>query len=87
LKNVAAFKIWFIPNYKPDESVILFMGHHSLLDGVQFFSAMQTLDKDSDFSKLPRVTPPTWWQNILMNIMSPFAVLREVVKVVGLPIQ
>ena len=61
LKNVAAFKIWFIPNYKPDESVILFMGHHSLLDGVQFFSAMQTLDKDSDFSKLQRVTPPTWW--------------------------
>ena len=85
LVNLPPFRVWLVANYKPNESLIILNGHHSLTDGVQLFGMMHTLDSKADFSRLPRVTPPTFLQMVAMHLASPFAVAREIVKVTLLP--
>ena len=34
LINLPPYRIWLLSNYKPNESIILMMGHHSAIDGI-----------------------------------------------------
>ena len=38
---------------------------------------MEAITVDSDFSQLPRVSPPTFIQNVAANILAPFAALQQ----------
>ena len=58
LENIGALKISVVADYTADTSVILFTGHHSFFDGVQFFSLLQYFTTKKDFSQLPHVTAP-----------------------------
>lgn len=59
--SLTPFRYILIPNYMPGESVVLALGHHACIDGVKFFSMLQSYDIEGDFSQLPRVTPPSFW--------------------------
>ena len=75
LVDLPPFRYFMIPDYKENESACVLMGHHSLCDGVQIFSILQAMTTTKDFSKLPRVSPPTWMQTAAAVILSPLATL------------
>lgn len=77
IQNLAPYRFWLIPNYKENESMILFTGHHSAADGIQFFSILQGMTTKKDFSKLPRVTPPTFYQKMVSYLCLPYTILLQ----------
>ena len=76
MENLPPYKFWLLANYKPDESILIIMGHHSCLDGIGIFSMLQALTTEKDFSKLPRVSPPSFMQYLKSYIFLPFSTVH-----------
>ncbi len=53
-------KFYLIADYKPNESIVVLMEHHAICDGVQGIAILNALTTKKDFSRLPKVTPPTF---------------------------
>jgi len=58
--NLTPWRFILIDDYKPNESLFLGIGHHCFVDGVQYFSILQGLTLEKDFSQFPRISTPTF---------------------------
>jgi len=77
---------WFlIPDYSEKESIIMYYGNHGFIDGVQFFSILQAMTVEKDFSLLPKVAAPDLKTRILANIITPFAMAKLLIQFLRLP--
>lgn len=59
--NLMPYRFFLITDYKPGESAIVMMGHHSFTDGLQMISLFQALTVEKDFSELPASPEFTFW--------------------------
>ena len=64
-----------IPDFSENKSYMLFIAHHSFIDGVQGLALLQATTVEKDFSMLPRVSPPSFWQNVMGKLLTPLATL------------
>lgn len=77
---------WFlIPEYGENESKIIYYGNHGFIDGVQFFSILQAMTVEKDFSILPRVASPNLTTRIISEIMKPFATIKAAINLISQP--
>lgn len=77
---------WFlIPEYGENQSRIIYYGNHGFIDGVQFFSMLQAMTVEKDFSLLPRVGPPDLRTRIIAQIFKPFATVKAAVGLLSQP--
>ena len=65
-----------IPDYNENESILIYYGNHAFIDGVQFFSMLQAMTVEKDFSQLPSVSPPSLWKRIKDQIILPWATVK-----------
>jgi hypothetical protein len=64
-----------IPDYSETESKIIVVATHLLMDGVSAFGYLFMMQKNPDFSKMPKVSsPPSFWVNVLHHIIAPFTI-------------
>jgi hypothetical protein len=69
---------WFlIPDYNEKQSIIIYVGNHGYIDGVQFFSILQAMTVEKNFKLLPRVSPPDLKTYILSQLIKPYATVRS----------
>ena len=68
---------WFlIPEYSENESIIMYYGNHGFIDVVQFFSILQAMTVEKNFSLLPRVSPPDLKTRVMSELIKPYAAIR-----------
>lgn len=61
MEDLGPWRMIMIPDYKENQSILVPLGHHAFIDGVQFFAFCQTLDRNLNFDLLPRMKPPSFW--------------------------
>lgn len=74
-----------IPDYTPEESIMIVFGHHCFCDGIQYFAVLQALTSERDFSQLPRVPEPTLKQKIAATFMAPYLAVAQAARILMLP--
>ena len=72
-ENVQA-TMFLIPDYRENESAIVFKIHHSMMDGQAFGSFYSVLCEEYDGSKVPTMPSMAWWKWLMIYMMLPVLV-------------
>lgn len=75
--NLPIYRFYLIADYQPNESLIFKVCQHCGVDGVSYFSLLTAISDQRDFKSLPRVSPPTFMQRVVAELISPFAAVQQ----------
>lgn len=74
LENTACYKIYLFPDFSQNESKIVLVVNHIITDGVSGMSVLALLQPNQDFSGLMKVSPASYYVQILHTLIAPFTV-------------
>lgn len=79
------YKIYLIPDYKPDQGAIVFKMHHNMSDGLGIATLFQCYNGNYDSSALPAMKAIPFLKRFFIGLISPLLVIWTLLSIQLLP--
>ena len=63
--------------YESEKMVLFMKFDHSLSDGIGFLSFLMALADNYDINMFPQLKPPSIWQSLILNLLSPYYMFKS----------
>lgn len=81
MHDAPQYKLYLIPDYKPDQSAIIFKIHHNMSDGLGIATLFQCYNGNYDSTALPSMRPIPFCKRFIIGLISPLLVIWTVLSI------